>query len=704
MMPRSLRAKPPIPNRLRATCLGCVALLLVWSVGGAAAQLSPAPDSSSVASPDTALYHVPAVTVSAARARATPGGASAVEVDLDSTTVRPAPTLEQVLRSMPLVVVRANSRGEAQPALRGGEDRQVAVLVDGVPITLSWDHRSDLAVVPMTAARSVTLHRGLSSLLLGPNALAGAVEVDIARGARADAAPPPLVVDAGVDHTGARSAAFTAGALRPSGGGRWLARAGGGYRGSDGFVLPRSLERSDPATYARLTGDGDLRLNTDVEAYDGFFSLRRVGESGAWGSVTGAGYRLERGVAPEAHASEPRLWRYPFQARGFGAFSGGTGQRDTPWGQGDLEASVGVDAGRTEIDEYDGLDFGNVTGGERDDDRTLTARLLGDHTLGSRGDLRAAFTFADVWHDEVIGTDPRASYRQRLWSAATEADWRLGQAVPVRVSAGAAMDGADTPESSDKPPLEPLREWAGRLGATAVFRGGTLLGHASGGRRARFPSLRELYSGALGRFLENPDLGPELQWVAEAGITMRHGRGELQLVGFHQVLDDAIARISVATPTGSKFQRVNLGRVTGSGIEAVGDVTVGRFAFGGSATLQRVRGRDAADVETELEYEPAFHGAVWGEAQVPGGVRLGVELVGTAEQRFIDPDTGSFSILSPGAQIGLRLSRGIELADAGPWRRVDAQLALDNLADQAVFDQAGLPQPGRTIRLQLRVW
>jgi iron complex outermembrane receptor protein len=653
---------------------------------------------------DTAIYDVPPITVSAARPRTTAGGASAVEVVLDSAAVRPAPTLEQVLRTMPLVVVRANSRGEAQPALRGGEDRQIAVLVDGVPITLAWDQRSDLSVVPLTAARSVTLHRGLSSLLLGPNALAGAVEVDIARGSRADAPAPPLVLDAGVDHTGARSAALTAGTLRADRGGRWLVRAGGGYRGSDGFVLPHALERTDPATYARLTANGDLRLNTDVKAFDGFLSLRRVSESGAWASFTGAGNRVERGVAPEAHTSDPRLWRYPFQTRGLGALSGGTGMRETPWGRGDLEASFGADVSRTEIDEYDSLDYRTVAGGERDDDRTLTARLLGDHTLGRRGDLRLAFTYAGVTHDEVIDGGPPASFRQRLWSLATETDWRAELGVPVRVSVGGAADGADTPESSDKPALGRLWDWAARAGATASLRERALLVHASSGRRARFPALRELYSGALGRFLVNPGLRPEVQWASELGVTLGHRRGELQLVGFHQVLEEAITRISVATPAGNKFQRVNLGRTTAQGIEVLGDVTAVGLAFGASVTLQRVRGRSAGGEETELEYEPSIYGGAWGEAPLPGRARLGLELHGTGAQRFIDLDSGAFSSLSPSVRFDLRLSRRFELGAAGPWQRVDALVALENVADQPVFDQAGLPQPGRTIRFQARLW
>ena len=84
---------------------------------------------------------------------------------LDSLGSEPIPTLEQALREMPLVRVRENSRGEAQPSLRGATDRHVAVLVDGVPLTLGWDHRTDLSIIPLTAARSIHLLRGL---LVGP--------------------------------------------------------------------------------------------------------------------------------------------------------------------------------------------------------------------------------------------------------------------------------------------------------------------------------------------------------------------------------------------------------------------------------------------------------------------------------------------------------------------------------------------------------
>ena len=68
-------------------------------------------------------------------------------------------------------------------SVRGSDSRQTAILLDGVPLTLGWDNRSDVSLVPITGATRISLVRGLSSLLHGPNVLGGVVEVSLADGA-----------------------------------------------------------------------------------------------------------------------------------------------------------------------------------------------------------------------------------------------------------------------------------------------------------------------------------------------------------------------------------------------------------------------------------------------------------------------------------------------------------------------------------------
>jgi iron complex outermembrane receptor protein len=669
--------------------------------------MSQIPDSTRADTTRPPVFELPGLVIMVPRPVSTTGGASAVEVTLDSLAVRPAPTLEQVLREMPLIQIRRNSRGEAQPALRGGEDRQIAVILDGVPLTLGWDARTDLSVIPLTSAQKISLIRGLSSVLHGPNVLGGVVEVDVARGAARQAAPRPLQLNLGLDQTGARNVGLIVGRLleRPSG--SWVLRAGAGHQARDGFVLPGGdLRGLNPSL---LTKDGDLLLNTDATRYDGFVSARYRADSGTWMSLSSSGFKEERGVAPEAHVEEPRLWRYPRQDRWITALSAGTGQRPTPWGEGDLEVSLGVDLGSTAIDEYATEAYREITGGETSDDRTLTLRLMGDHSLGSRGELRGALTYADVSHGEVLERVEENDYRQRLWSLGSEVEWRVNEGgAPsssggTRITVGFALDGADTPETGGKPPLGTLWDWGGRVGFTTLPGPRGLLLHGSVSRRTRFPALRELYSGALGRFIPNPDLKPEVLTGGELGFTLSRTDMELQLVGFHQSLSDGIVRSTVATPEGNKYKRINQDRIRSTGLELLASGRLGPVGWSGDLTLQRTRGVGEEGEEEKLEYEPAVAGKIGASFPLP------LDLLGTVSGRYTgaqscqNPDVGGLSPFDSSQQLDLGIRRLFSFAQ-GLLGRAEAVLDLENATDSVFMDQCGLPQPGRTLRIQLRLW
>ena len=175
--------------------LACAAFQ-VCGVARASAQDPPAPDSVIRATP---------LRVDAVRAATTAGAASALEVRLDSMRAGPAATLEQVMRALPLVAVRTNSRGEAQFSLRGSgsDSRQVAVLLDGVPLHIGWDDRVDLSVLPAGGAATLTLVRGLPSMLHGPNVLGGVIGVGAATAASVGQSGHEVGGDVAIDNAGA---------------------------------------------------------------------------------------------------------------------------------------------------------------------------------------------------------------------------------------------------------------------------------------------------------------------------------------------------------------------------------------------------------------------------------------------------------------------------------------------------------------------
>lgn len=643
---------------------------------------------------DTTVFRLEGIRIQAQRPVTTIGGASAVEVTVDSLGLPPSPTAEEILRALPGMHVRTNSRGQAEISVRGSESRQVAVLLDGVPLTLAWDARTDVSVLPAGAAREITFVRGLSSILHGPNVLGGVVEMNVARGSDLPTSPASEVT-ASVDHVGGYGTSGSVTSPFRTEGGRGMIRAGAGYRDTPGVPLAGGVVEPNP--------DGDLRLNTDVTNLDGFLALRYASDGGAWGSFAAASHRAERGIAAELGTNRARFWRYPHVSRSILAFSGGSGERTTPWGRGDVEGSVGVDVGRTEIESYATRAYDRVEGTEEGTDRTLTLRLLADHTVAGRGEIRGSVTLADIRHDESVG-GTRREFQQHLFSAGAETVLRLmeGGAGPVeglRVSFGGAWDRGSTPRSGGLEPLGTLDDWGARVGISALANEGRTLVHVGASRRGRFPALRELYSEALNRFVPNPDLTPEHLVAMEGGVTARTGQGEFQVVAFHHRLSDAIRRVTLSD---GRRQRVNSEELVSSGVEVLATRSLGPVTLGGEVTLQRVELTDPATASsTEPENLPETMGSMNLHLPVGAGVTATAEAEFTGAQFCQDPDTGTDVELSGGTWLNAGLGK-VWRGRGG--RNVETRISASNLTDTALYDQCGLPRHGRLLRFQVRVF
>lgn len=687
----------------RIFLLFCLLFCLRWAVLPERAQAQAADPSQ----PDSAAYRVAEILVQAPRPITTAGGASAIEMEVPSTALPAAPTMEQVLRELPMLHVRTNSRGESELSSRGSGSRQVAVLVDGVPITLAWDARADASVLPATAPREVVYVRGLSSMLHGPNVLGGVIETSVAR-----LADPPrrrsFQLTSGADDLGAFGGTITAEVPFEGARGDWVARGGIGYRSTPGQPLARDVVEPVP--------DDDLRVNTDAENADGFLALRYRREGGGWLSFSGSTSRGERGIAAELGLpdEDARLWRYPHVSRTLAVLSGGTGDRPSPFGgQGDLEASIGLDRGRTEIDSYTSRTYDEVGSFEHGRDRTMTVRLLGDQTLGARAGLRAAFVLAEIRHDETLGeieegatTKTKATYRQRLWSAGSETHARLlereGGRTLLTGSLGAAYDVGETPESGGREPLGRIDEWGGRAGLSLGLDQGRTVFHAGLSRRGRFPALRELYSGALNRFAPNPDLKPETLTAMEAGVTLRSGRTRLQVVGFRHLLEDAVVRITLED---RRFMRVNRDELKSAGVELLAGREFGPVALSVDLTWQDVKLTDPKADETHRpENLPEAYGSLGARAPLALGVECGARVEFTGSQFAIDPATGEDAELDAVAIAGGYLTRFWRVrGDGGAFSMLETRLSVDNLTDEARYDAVCLPEPGRRFRFELRL-
>ncbi|MEK7239694.1 MAG: TonB-dependent receptor [Gemmatimonadota bacterium] len=640
------------------------------------------------------------VSVSASRSASVVGGTAAVVLRPIELRSSPAPMLDQALRESPFVLVRQNSRGEMEISVRGSDSRQSSVLLDGVPITLGWDHRTDPSLVPITGAERLVLVRGLGTLLNGPNSLGGSIEVT--HDAFGQPAGGQLWAGAEVDQYGSSVGTLGYGRrLAEVGGGILSMRAGIAHRQRDGVALPGGVKDT--------TAQDGLRTGTDLAQTDGFASLRWNDPGGRSLGFTMSGFDAEKGVPPEEHIRAPRLWRYPYNRRTLAMVSATSGMFKTPFGHGSLEVGAGVNSGQVKIETYSNRTYSTVSAQELGDERTVTTRALLTHSLGS-ATLRASYTGADIRYEETLSPAAGVDYRQKLSSTAIEIGAPLGGRT--QVVSGLVFDKSSTPETGGRTPQPPIDNPGWRVGVSHDLNARVKL-HTSANQRSRFPSLRELYSGALNRFQPNPDLKPETLLGFEGGVTVNRvfastAKSTLQVIGFRHRLDDAVVRITLSNPT--RFMRVNRARIESSGVEVLGGLVFGTDAnrsvsLNGDATLQRISifDKTANDLQRHSENNPETRGRLELGVPLPAQLRAFATVRYSGKQFCLNADTQREDELRGRSVSDLAVQRDFAVANRGLFQLLRAVLAFDNVGDVAVYDQCGLPQPGRTLRLTLSV-
>lgn len=666
-----------------------LAIALTLGAGTLGAQATP--DSAARRDSIAALQ---ALQVRAAYTPRVVGSAASATIMPDSLPLAAAaPSMGEMLRRLPFLYVRQNSRGEHELSIRGSESRQAAVLFEGVPLSLTWDARADVSAIPLAGVQQLHYVRGLSSLLSGPNAIGGVVSATLWTDHDSERAPARLARAAlqADQFGGTRSSATFGGALRHSTTSSLQYRFGAGMRDLPGLARPHGV--TEPGR------DDALRLNTDNRAIDAFAGLRFEHEQGRYLSGFATISDGERGVAPELHISTPRLWRNPEVRRAIAGLSAGTGALRNRLGLGDAEVSLGLNDGRTLINSYADRSYASVTGTELGEDRTATLRVTFDQQIGSRLVVRGAFTESWVRYLETINAAPALEYRQRLSSAATELDFRPSSSLTL--SAGISQDAAVTDEAGGRPTLGRKDGVGWRAGGTWVLAEQGLRVHASASQRKRFPALRELYSGALNRFEPNPALRPETAHSAELGAGLIRARFDLQAVLFRQQIDDAVVRI---TRPDRKFERINRDRFTSTGIELTAGSMLGRAALRGDLTLQRARIADATVFDPDLrrpEDVPDVFGSLQAVMPIGRGIETQARVRALGATRCTNPDSNLLE-RQDGAQA---VDLGVERRwgnSARMFGRITAALQLENAFDAAIYDKCGLPQAGRTLRLSLR--
>ena len=608
--------------------------------------------------------------------------------------IQPVATAD-VFRNLTGVSLRTNSRGESVVRIRGSEERQTLVFLDGAPLATPWDGRADLALLPAGLVDRIEIHRGVVPLEYGANAVAGAVDLysfqpDIGSDVRAEAQQGSL---------GARNL---------------NALVGLGYENGWSFVagasrIERDAERiADKSSVAFDPSENSERTNTDMSGVSAYLASTYAGDSFlVRASLLHAD--VERGVAAQGDldpaVSRVRFWRTP-EWRLTQATLNSTwdmrsnlGLRFTGWRQWFDQT----------IDAYTDYSYARLQAREQGQDDTLGGRLTLSVDL-ERTILRLVATGQESTHDNLesetttgdaadLVPGPVLRYRQRLTTVGAEADVRLGDDLTSTLGIG--IDRASTPLTGDKPaqPSLSASHWsAGFRWQPADDWTATL----TIGERSRFPTPRELYGAALGRFLLNPDLKPERALLTDLSVT--HYPSDALSLDFAVWLNDSedtLSQRTVVVDGTSRRQRYNTNGSFTYGVEgALTWFARDDFRIELSAALQD--GEMARDDNGERPVpvqrpDTQLRAALDWQASDWVDLRAEVQYTGTA---YDLADDGSVAELPDATVLNLR-----GFLRVGQWWGRDVQLtaSVDNATDALVLPQLGLPAPGRLYRVGIRL-
>lgn len=590
-------------------------------------------------------------------------------------------------------VTRQNfgQRRDSLVAVRGFDSRQVTLYVDGVPVYVPYDGNLDLARLGVESLSRVVVTKGLTSVLYGPNALGGSINLVSRRPQEAFEGRAYAGVD--VDRSGDLPA-YRAGGRFGTNRGSWYAQGTASWQDADYYTLPSGYPRTP-------VQPGERRANSGARDLDVSFKL-------GWTPNANDEYALnvyhvddDKQTPPYAgHAPgvSARYWRWPKWDKDGAYFISRTRVLDSA----DLNVRLYYDSFQNELRSYDDATY-------------ITQRrpyaftsLYDDHTYGfsvafeqrwsDSQVTRAALHGKQDFHREsdAVGA-PWERFKDRTWSAALEHEWRPNAAWTI--TPGVSWNLLQSQRADDLQAGNRIVPFA--VGSDVAFNGQLVAAwqvaegfqlYAGASRKTRFPTLKDRYSYRLGSAIPNPTLKPEDSDTVEIGARGSRGAFDYKIALFDSRLRDAIQSVTLqpdacTSPPCSQLR--NVGRARHRGVELSGDLALSP-AWSMRANYSYVQRRNIAQpsvLPTDTPRQKLFAALDYRFA------------AGWQATLSADAESKRYS-----SSNGARVAGGFTVVDAGvrgPIASFELGLGVRNALDRRYSYLEGFPEAGRTFFVEL---
>ena len=672
----------------------------------AAPALAQADDSA--AARDDKAFELGQIIVTAPRTEGVAIGSSTLSSDAIYTFNRS--TLDEAANLIP-GVSSANSGGSRNERLifvRGFDRFQVPVSIDGIRVYLPADNRLDYGRFLTPDIAELQVAKGYVSLLDGPGAMGGAVNLVTRKPTKAieGEASGTLTLDRDADYAG-----YNVFALLGTRHDQWYAQGSYTRSVTDHWDLPGDYV----PTTIQARGERDFSASRDwrVNAKLGFtpnatdeYAISYTRQEGSKNAP------LQVTPSTTANPVPARYWSWPYWNLESIYFLSTTALGD--------RATLKTRAYRNTFD--------NLL--RSFDSAAQTTQTLGrsfnsyyeDEAYGGSAQLEVVLTGADSFslaahyrrdrHVEFQQsfpagtTEPRQTNLEDTYSIAAEN--RLALAPTLALTVGASVDWRDLKRAEEYgavPGETGSRIFSYEIRNSSALNGqgklvwtpeeGTSL-HASISSRARFPTIFERFSSRFGGAVSSPDLKAERATNYEVGGARQFGILHAEGAAFYSRLSDVIVAFPFIYQGQAVTQSRNVGKGEYYGAELSLSARIGAsLEIGGNYTYTHLDLEDPTNTAFRPTGVPTHKGFAYADWSPVARLHI-VPNVDVASNRWTTNTAGT-RYFRTGSYVQANLRADFEVIDG-----VELGVGARNLLDDSYQLVDGFPEQGRSFFASIR--
>lgn len=579
----------------------------------------------------------------------------------------------------------AGARNEGMIYVRGFDMRQVPLYVDGIPIYVPSDGYIDPNRFTTFDLSKITVSKGYTSVLFGPNTLGGAINMV----SRKPEEPFEATLRGGLSFGDDRIASKYASLNIGSNQGTWYVQTALSTLDSSFWPLSGSF---DAIKYE----DGAKRDNSAANDFKGSLKVGFTPNSSDEYSLSFITQQSSKGVPVYTGANPSntvRYWKYTDWDKSSIYYIGRTALGRKSY----LKTRAYFDNYYNVLDSYDDASYTSQTKKSSFtsvyDDKTFGGSVEFGTELIKDNTLKLAVHDKFDMHREYNVGQKAKEFEDNTLSLAVENSWLASRHISVIL--GARMDFRNTIKAQDligtvisSFPLEDNQASNYQLAVVGrLSERQEVTGYIA--RTTRFPTLKDRYSYRFGSALPNPSLAPEQSWNYGLDYTIRPlEQLQLQASVYQSKLSDVIQRVD--NVSGIKYQFQNTGEATFTGFECSADWQPASWlkTFAGYSYIDRKN-----DSNPSLMFTDVPHHKLSGYLRFfPDGKTWAMLETEFNSDRYSTSD-GKYRACSYGV---LNLRAGTK-----PGNSLSIQSSVENIFDRNYEVSEGYPEPERQFVLSV---